>query len=139
MRSFEVTRTETPKTEPQKPRAKSSLIDSPHPIKMSVFFFPKFLEGFNFDIVSNFFSIKSVYLCQSVYLSKIHLLIPLSSCFSSVQPYPQIIAVPQLCLSVCSALARKRLCLYPNRHQSCLSVCLVMITKGLFNHPQPFK
>ena len=31
MRSFEVTKTETPKTEPQKPRVKNSLIDSPHP------------------------------------------------------------------------------------------------------------
>ena len=31
MRSFEVTKTETPKTKPQKPRVKNSLIDSPHP------------------------------------------------------------------------------------------------------------
>ena len=32
MRSFEVTKIETPITEPPKPRVKNSLIDSPHPI-----------------------------------------------------------------------------------------------------------
>ena len=32
-RWFEVTKTQTPKTEPQKLRVKNSLIDSPHPEK----------------------------------------------------------------------------------------------------------
>ena len=39
MRSSEVTKTETPKAEPQKTRVKKSLIDSPHPKILK----PKFL------------------------------------------------------------------------------------------------
>ena len=45
MRSSEVTKTENPKTEPQKTRVKKSLIDSPHPKKS---------KFDNFCILTNF-------------------------------------------------------------------------------------
>ena len=46
MTSFEVTKIETPKTEPQKPRVKNSLIDSPHPFKNTFIVDPNIARHF---------------------------------------------------------------------------------------------